>query len=284
MNAPARENPSFVLAHHTIPGVGFEERVRAAATAGYDGIGLNFVGYRQYRDDGLSDDDMADVLASHGQRVLEIEALRGWSAQGEAKARSDRLLDLAGHLADRFDVPYLQAIGPYEGTLDQAAASFAALCDRAAEHGMMVGLEFIPHITNIADLATARQIAEGAARPNGGVCVDAWHFHRGRADWDALAAMPANLLLCIQIDDGTLVPEDPDYLSDTLSNRRAPGHGEFELERLIQVLDQVGCTAPVSVEVMNRDMQAMSAAAVATLTLQATRETLAKARDFGRSV
>lgn len=274
-----REDPVLILAHHTIPKAGFEERVRAAALAGYDGIGLNFTGYRQCRDSGLSDDEMAAVLADHDQRILEIEALRGWSASGEARRRSDRLADLAFDLAERFGVPYLQAIGPYEGTLDHAAAEFAALCDRAADHQMVVGLEFLPRISNIADLATARQIVEAAARANGGVCVDAWHFIRGTADWDALADVPPDLVRSVQIDDGTLVPEDPDYLRDTLTNRRVPGQGEFQLERLIRILDGAGCTAPISVEVINRRLEELPAADVATLTLRATRELLAAARS-----
>lgn len=278
MGIPTPEETPFILAHHTIPNAGFEERVRAGALAGYDGIGLNFVGYRQCRESGLTDDEMAAVLNAYDQRILEVEALRGWSASGEARARSDHLVEVAFHLADRFGVPYLQAIGPYEGTLDRAAAEFGLLCDRAADHAMVVGLEFLPWITNIGDLTTARRIVEAAGRSNGGVCIDAWHFIRGDIDWDALAEVPPELVRCVQIDDGTLVPEDPDYLRDCLTNRRIPGQGEFDLERLIRVLDGAGCAAPISVEVISRQLEGLSAIEVAASTLRATRDVLAAAR------
>lgn len=279
MDTEHRQDAPIILAHHTVLHAGFEDRVRAAAAAGYDGIGVNFVGYRAWRDEGLTDDDMDRILAEHGQRILEVEALRGWSADGPDRERSERLVDLAFHLADRFGVPYLQAIGPYSGTVDHAAAEFAALCDRAAEHKMVVGLEFFPQISNIPDVSTARRIVETAARPNCGMCIDAWHFTRGNADWEALAELPPELVACVQIDDGSLVPENPDYLEDCLTNRRIPGSGEFELERLIRTLDAVGCNAPISVEVISRELDAMPAVEVAMLTMKATRDLLTTARS-----
>ncbi len=270
--------PVFVLAHFTVATASFAERVQAAAAAGYDGIGLNFIGYLEARDAGVGDDEMSALLDAHGQRILEVEALRGWSAQGVARQRSDRLAELAFHLADRFGVPYLQAIGPYEGTIEHAAAEFGVLCDRAAQHGMVVGLEFLPSISNITDVTTARRIVEAAGRPNGGVCIDAWHFIRGGAPWDALAALPPGIVRCVQLDDGALVPDDDDYLRDCMTNRQIPGDGEFELVRLIRALDEIGCTAPFSIEVINAEMQSRPAVEIAALALAASRGVVGAAR------
>ncbi|MGE3620487.1 MAG: sugar phosphate isomerase/epimerase family protein, partial [Acidimicrobiia bacterium] len=213
----------LICCHHTLRDVTFEERVAAAASAGYDAIGINLGAYRQLADEGRTDEELAEVLAAHGQRVHEIEALRNWSHDGEAKERSDALRELAFHIADTFGATYLQAVGPYEGDLAHAAASFAELCDRAADHGMVVGLEFLPSISNIPDVATGRALVEAAGRPNGGLCVDSWHFTRGNPDWDALGDLPGELVKGIQINDGTIEPEAPDYQHDGIANRRQCG-------------------------------------------------------------
>ena len=106
-------------------------------------------------------------------------------------------------MADEFGSRYLQAIGPYEGTsIDQAASGFAGLCDRAAAHDLLVGIEFLP-FTNIQTAAAAWPIVDAAGRPNGGLCIDIWHHKRGAND-DALliAADPPERVFAIQMSDG----------------------------------------------------------------------------------
>ena len=58
-------------------------------------------------------------------------------------------------MADELGCRYLQAVGPYEGTLSEAAEGFGALCDRAGAHGLLVGVEFLP-FTNVARRPTPR--------------------------------------------------------------------------------------------------------------------------------
>ena len=268
--------PHLVLSHHSVRHASFEERVAAAAAAGFDAVGLNLRAYRQMRAAGTTDADMAEVLDRHGQRLEEVEALAGWAGSPESRARAGTAEELAHHLADTLDVRYLQAIGPYEGGLDDAAEAFAGVCDRAAEHGLVVGLEFLP-FTNIPDVTTALAIVDQAGRPNGGLCVDAWHFFRGTPDWDALAAVPGARVFDLQLDDGTIVAEHPDYLEDTLSNRRLPGEGEFDLVRLLRALDDIGADAPISVEVISTELDALPPAEVAARLVEATHRVLASA-------
>jgi sugar phosphate isomerase/epimerase len=240
----------LVLCHHTIRDAPFEARAAAAAAGGYDGLGLNLRAYRTLVADGMTDAAMLETLARHGQRIVEMEALAGWSDGGEVGERSRRAEATAFHLADVFGATYLQAIGPYAGSLDDGAAAFAALCDRAADHGVRVGLEFLP-FTNVTDAATATELVGRADRPNGGVCIDSWHFFRGRPDFDQLAAVPAERVFDIQLNDGTLAPEHDDYLEDCLWNRRCPGEGEFDLRRFLDTLADNGADAPISVEVIS---------------------------------
>ena len=74
--------------------------------------------------------------------------------------------DLRDLMADEIGGRYVQAIGPHRGAAEDAAIAFAALCDRAAAHDLLVGIEWLPY-TNIATPADAKVIVEGADRPNG---------------------------------------------------------------------------------------------------------------------
>ena len=82
-------------------------------------------------------------------------------------------------MADEFGCRYLQAVGPYEGTLADAAPAFAALCDRAAAHGLLVGVEFLP-FTNIRTAAEAKELLDATDRPNGGLLRRHLAPHPGR--------------------------------------------------------------------------------------------------------
>ncbi len=270
---PAGRCRTLWLSHHSLRYASMEERVAAAACAGLDGIGLSLRAYRRWLRDGHSDAELTDILGRHEQRLVELEALLGWAQSGEQRDRAAADEELAFHLADTFGPTYLQAIGPYDDTIDDVVEDYAALCDRASAHQLTVGIEFLP-FTNIPDLTTAAGIAGRANRDNGGICVDAWHFFRGTADFDALAAIPGELIANIQINDGPLEPEDDDYLADCLTNRRCPGDGEFDLDRFMRTIAATGCTAPISIEVISTSLQEQPARAATERMVKSTRQLL----------
>lgn len=266
------------LSHHCLPLASMEDRVAAAAAASVDGIGLNLRAYRRWREDSGTDAELADILGRHGQRLTEHEALHGWAMGDEHRRRAAADEELAYHLAETFGATYLQAIGPYAGTLADAIDAYGALCDRARVHGLTVGLEFLP-FTNIPDLATAATIVEGADRDNGGVCVDAWHFFRGTPDVDALRHLPGDLIANVQLNDGPLEPEDSDYLRDCMTNRRCPGDGEFDLVPFVRAIAETGYRAPVSIEVISHELDRIPPTEATDRMVATTRRLLSKAEE-----
>ena len=241
----------LVWSHFSRPRFGdFDDRVAAAGAAGMDGIGLYVFEYERLRnEEGRSATDIRGVLDRHGVCLADVEVSRGWSAtEGDDVGYSRRIEELAYEMADEFGVRYLQAIGSYSGELDHAAEAFAGLCDRAAEHGLLVGLEWLPY-TNIADAHDAQRLVRAADRPNGGYCVDIWHHVRGANDIALVAALEPGRIFSVQMSDGTLRAADPDYKADCLSNRVPPGDGEFDCVQFVRLLIEMGVTAPISVEV-----------------------------------
>jgi sugar phosphate isomerase/epimerase len=227
--------------HHPI-----EDRIRLAAANGFDGIGLWVGHYELLEQEGAAPPRIGELLDQHGIRLREIEVITDLGATDAAKAR----MEIAWRMADAFGCRYVQVIGPAGDDLGAAARSFGHLCDRAADHGLTVGLEFLP-FNDIPTVHEARRIVEAAARPNGGICVDNWHHERGARDIDAIAALPGELITGIQLNDGTLVPEHDDYYTDCLTNRRAMGDGEFDLAGFLDAVHATGTTAGWSVEVPN---------------------------------
>jgi sugar phosphate isomerase/epimerase len=256
----------------------FEERVRAAAEAGFAAMGLYVGDYQRLRAEGARDADLRAVLDQHGLRVVEIEALRGWSATGAERAAYLQTEQSVFAMSDALGPGHhVQVIGPYTGTLDDAAEAFAGVCDRAAEHGLAAAIEFLPEMSNIPDAATAMRIVTAAGRANGGICLDCWHHFRGANDDDMLRAIPAEAIFTVQFDDGPRQRVDPDYYTDCTRHRNVPGDGEFDLAGFLRLVGEMGVRLPLSVEVMSDDLQPLPAGQVARRLAEATRAVVAAA-------
>ena len=272
---------ALVLSHFTLGRhAPFAERVEAATLAGFDAIGIFIGDYDSMRAEGTTDADLRAVLDTFGQRVVEIEALKDWAMDGPAQAASRVVEERMYALADSLGpIRAMQVVGSYAGSLDDAAERFAALCDRAAEHGISPAIEFLPEMSNIPDARTALEIVRRADRPNGGLCVDSWHHERGANDLAQLREIPAERVVTVQINDGYLARTEADYYTDCTQNRLTPGEGEFGLVDFVRTLDEIGVEVPYSVEVISRDLLSLPAQEIARRVITGTRAVLADARN-----
>jgi sugar phosphate isomerase/epimerase len=228
-----------------------DHRVELAARHGFRGIGLYAGHYLQLEADGFAPHGLRELLDQHGVCLAEIEVVPGLGSAGAGGSRAADVEAVAWRMADEFGCRYLQVIGPADTTVADAARAFGSLCDRAADHGLVVGLEFLP-FTDIVSVHDARAIVETAGRDNGGICVDVWHHVRGADDLDAIAALPGELITGIQLNDGPRLPDLDDYFTDCLERRVAPGRGEFDLPGFLRAVRGTGCRVPISLEVCSR--------------------------------
>ena len=280
--------PSLIASHYTLSGApvmqaprfSFVERVSAAAAAGFVGIGLDSTDYAAMRSGGTSDAELRRVLDDHGMRVLEIEFHFDWALDGargrEARARGATFDALAAAFApDHLTVGELGAPGDAP-PVEVIAERFGEVCDRAAAHGTRVAFEFLPW-TAVPDLASAAEIARRAARPNGGVLLDAWHYFRGRPDAALLRSLPGDRITGVQLDDA-----DPTMVGslaeDTMLRRRLPGEGSFDLAGLVSMLDAGGVTTPFSVEILSVEHQTLPVDEAARRAFDSTAAVVAQAR------
>lgn len=259
----------LVCSHFTLTGApafarprfGVAERVAAAAKAGFAGIGLLGTDHAQAREAGLTDADLGVVLADHGVVVAEVEFLMEWSAgpdEPDRVARARRIEDQVWAVADAFGprVVSVGDIGP-PGRLPPfpvLVERFAALCDRAGEHGLLVALEFTPW-SGIPDIAAAAALVTAADRTNAGINVDTWHWFRGTPSAETLRTV-ADRVFMVQLDDADASPVGT-LFEDTTQRRRYPGEGSFDLVGFLMLARDAGVDAPVSVEVMSTEHHAL---------------------------
>ncbi len=270
--------PDLVWSHFSRPRFGgFDERVAAAANAGFAGIGLFAPEYQRLRDEeGRTAADIGHQLAENGLVLAEIETVHGWASNGAAAEECRQRESLAYELADTAGCRYMQAIGPHDGTVEDAGRGFAALCDRAGSHGLLVGIEWLP-FTNVRTAAEAAAIVALADRPNAGVCADIWHHRRGANDESMIRALPAERIFAVQMNDGTMTPASDDYKADCMANRVPPGEGEMDAVGFTRMLIEMGVSAPISLEVCSAALWDGAADTAAQIAADAMRAVLVAA-------
>ncbi len=269
----------LVLCAMSMVPIGFRDLVDTAAATGFDAVTVvGSVYHRGRTGDGLSDADMRTLLSDRGLAVTDVESAGSWlSPPSEAPERwrpraSDEEMVRIGEalgahtlVATHFGTPT---------TPEQAAGPFARLCDIAADAGLQVSLEF-PAMATINDVATAWEIVRLAGRPNGGILLDVWHHRRSTSNDNALAAVPSERIMSIQLADGAAEPEGA--LEEDILRRRMPGEGDFRVVELVRRLARAGVRAPVGVETWDEELLRQGPVVAATRLAQAARSVLSLA-------
>jgi sugar phosphate isomerase/epimerase len=270
----------LVLCAGTLPpGIPFEERLAVAAEAGFASVSLWGRDIAAARAEGRSDADLRGMVADHGLTVAEVDPAWWWLPGASdvhiaPEFDSAQIFCFGEHellaMAEAVGARSLNAVDVFGGTwsVDDAAESFARLCGRAAEHDLLVHIEWLPW-SRIPDLATALAIVQSAGAPNGGLNIDAWHLVRAGVRLDELAMVPGDLILGIQLDDGPADPE-ANLIEATLHDRQLPGEGEFDLVGLVRALVATGATAPLGVEVFSDELHGRGPAEAARAAARST--------------
>jgi sugar phosphate isomerase/epimerase len=268
-------------------GTPFAERLLAARSAGFAAVSMWGRDYAAARAEGLSDADMRSMLADHGLVVGELDPAWWW-LPGASEVHIAPELDTEDvfgfgerelfAMADALGARSVNAVDVFGGSwdVDGAAEAFAGLCARAAEHDLLVHIEWLPW-SKIPDLNRALDIVQRADQPNGGLNIDAWHLVRAGNSVDQLRRVPGSLILGIQLDDGPLEAES-NLVDATLHHRALPGEGEFDLRGILAALSDTGTTAPVGVEVFSDALHRLPAVDAARAAADATRSLIQESR------
>ena len=268
----------LVLCSGTIRSAPFDLTVRAAAHAGFQGISLYYVEYRAARSSGWSDLDLRTFMDDHGIAVAELDGRMDWLPGDSGAPSCAEFVAAAASLGAR-SITVLEVRGRRVGdalTLGDAASAFASLCDRAADHDLLAHIEYFPQ-SGVPDLTAAYEIVRAAGRGNGGVMVDSWHHLRGMDAGRFEPGFPGESILAVQLGDVSAVPS-ADLAHEMMHRRLLPGAGGGDLAGFVRTMRQLGCTAPMEVEVYSDELAALDPFVTARRAMHALRAVLRDAR------
>ncbi|WP_353227348.1 sugar phosphate isomerase/epimerase family protein [Novosphingobium sp.] len=261
------------------------DRLAPIKAAGFAGLTVNPGDVWALEAQGMTAGEIAGRIGDAGLTIAELDCAACWMDHQRQGADDDlsRLLrtltaERVIETAARLGAPSVAMIdlSPLPTPVDVAAKAFAKVCDLAADHGLKAHIEFLP-VGGIRSLADAWAIVSAAGRANGGITLDAWHFHRSASSLDLLHTIPGHRIHAVQLCDALPTPlADP--WAELMTQRLLPGEGVIDLTGLIRTLNAIGCTAATGVEVFNLRQNDQSLAQAAQDWATHTRAVLAQAR------
>lgn len=138
----------------------------------------------------------------------------------------------------------------------RAADNLANIADKASGHGIDMAIEFM-RWRSAATIEDAARLANAAGRDNVGILLDALHLSRSGGSPASVAALPADLMLYLQLCDAPAQqPADNAGCIDEARNARMlPGDGGLWLKELMAVLPN---DITISIETPHRGDSALS--------------------------
>ena len=269
----------WTIAGDFLPGAGrtacplpIEERIDAAAAAGYTGIGLWHGDLVQFLEQGGRYGDLRQRLEANGLRHIELEYVSDWFTEGERRQRADAMRQDLFAAADGLGARHIKVMAPFGNETwprQRLIDEYGRLCAEAATHGLLMPIEMIP-FSDLPTLDAALDIAAGASAANGGLLIDIWHVVRSGASFEDILRVPARYILAAEIDDADLALKG-DMTEDTMHHRKLCGEGEFDVPGFIEAMTRAGYRGPYGVEILSRELRRLPVAEAARRSFETAR-------------
>ena len=208
----------------------FEDRVKAAKEAGYEGIGLRAETYVDALNEGLHDEDILAILEKYEMKVTEVEYIVQWAEEHRSYEQKYKK-QLCFHICGLFGVSHINCGLMENYSVEHTAQKLRELCHRAGNY--VIGVEPMPY-SGIPDVKKGWAVVKAADCENAKLILDTWHWVRANqpVDLSVLEGIPADKIVSVQINDVWDRPYAKSILRDeSMHDRLAPGTG-------------IGCTAP----------------------------------------
>jgi sugar phosphate isomerase/epimerase len=268
MSPDAAAAPDLVFGFYSLAETPLAARIEAAAAAGFTATSLYWPEILAARREG-SLAALAKRFRDSGLAVPQMEIIP-LPTRGELVAFKAQARLIAGVSAELgCEVVHAAALTRTAGD-DETAEGFAVLAAACAGAGLGCGIEFVPYLTAVKDLATAARMVTDCGVAGAGIVLDALHFFRSGAPWELLAALPAEQITSVQINDGPQPAVLDSYATECMTMRLLPGDGGLDLLRFLSVIEAAGVRLPLTVEVPNRELWQLGPAAAATRMKSAT--------------
>lgn len=241
----------------------FEERVRAAKEAGFEGIGLRAETYVDALAEGLHDEDILAILKKYDMKVTEVEYIVQW-AENHRSYEQKYKEQICFHMCELFGVQHINCGLMENYSLEHTAQKLKELCQRAGK--WVIGVEPMPY-SGLPDVKKAWDVVKLSGCDNAKLILDTWHWVRANQSYDPsiLADVPADKVVSIQINDVLARPYAAAILRDeSMHDRVAPGTGYGDTAGFVKMIKDKGIKpAVIGVEVISDDILAKGVAETA---------------------
>ena len=152
----------------------------AARVAGYDAVELRRTDFKRCFDAGMSNAQVLDLIRNSGIPVGVLGVEYSWLfATGEESKRLFKVFRESCENAVALNCEMLMsAPGPMSGPIKDAIIHLRDAGDIAADYGLRLAIEFNSQHEVINRVEVLRELLAGAAKPNTGMLLDAYHLHR----------------------------------------------------------------------------------------------------------
>lgn len=120
----------------------FEERVKAAKEAGFEGIGLRAETYVDALNEGLFDQDILDILNKYDMQVTEVEYIVQWAEDNRSYEQKYKE-QMCFHMCQLFGVAHINCGLMERYSVEHTAQKLKELCGRAGN--IIIGVEPMPY-------------------------------------------------------------------------------------------------------------------------------------------
>jgi len=258
----------------------YEQQLEAAVAGGFTTISMPPHVALANAERGLSAERMRQMADDQGVSISDLDGGIGFMPVVLPSGASPRLirrfglpreqvLDLASELGTR----RICTVGLFDEGLyrtDELIDGFGRLCDAAAGRGMSVTLEPMAFF-GMQDFRLAAEVVGRAARPNGALLFDSWHFTRTGADRSVLPELPKSGPVDVQVNDGAAEPRGGSVMEDSVNHRMFPGDGSFDLAGYLQAIGTAHIRS-IGVEIFSAALDQMPAVEIGRRAGQALRE------------
>ena len=238
----------------------FEERVKAAKEAGYDGIGLRAETYVDALNEGLHDEDILAILEKYDMKVTEVEYIVQWAE--DARSYEQKYKEqMCFHMEDY--------------SVEHTAQKLKELCQRAGK--LVIGVEPMPY-SGIPNMEKGWAVVKESGCDNAKLIMDTWHWVRANQpiDLEVIKDIPADKIVSIQINDVWDRPYAKSILRDeSMHDRLAPGTGIGCTADFVKMVREKGIEPKaIGVEVISDAILAKGVAEAAKHTFDNTKKVL----------
>ena len=273
----------FVMPFSNVSHLSLDDRLRATRLAGFSKLSLMPIEVEQMLASGLAAGEITARASDQGVKITRLDPLNTWPRLWRPDNMDEAYIRTVDTTPERF-FELCEALGCTHASLnatfplnsmplDEVIEHYANICRRAAEHGLICDLEFIP-LWGVPTLAMGWDIVRRADVPNGGLVFDVWHFVRSRSDIDLLREIPGDKIHCVQLNDGPIDLPAGVTVKDDCYDRKFPGDGEFPNAEIIAILAGTGGLNEVGPEVFSPMLKSMTAEEVAQKSRQSTLDAL----------